>query len=94
MRSTPGSLNSSVGLWMRFSRSVSIYSARGRATKRMPTATTPAYRAAQQAHSLIWGLGISADILVWSREEFEQRVHVKTSLPAVVLREGTLLHAA
>lgn len=33
-------------------------------------------------------------ILVWSREEFEQRVHVKTSLPAVVLREGTLLHAA
>ena len=60
----------------------------------LPKLEGPAYRAAQQAHSLVWGLGISADILVWSREAFEQRVHVKTSLPAVVLREGTLLHAA
>ena len=54
----------------------------------------PAYRVAQQAHSLVWGLGISADILVWSRDEFERRVDVKTPLPAVVSREGTLLHAA
>ena len=60
----------------------------------LPKLEGPAYRVAQQAHSLVWGLGISADILVWSREEFEQRVRVKTSLPAVVLREGTLLHAA
>jgi predicted nucleotidyltransferase len=60
----------------------------------LPKLEMPAYRVAQQAHSLVWGLGISADILVWSREEFERRVDVKTSLPAVVLREGTLLHAA
>jgi predicted nucleotidyltransferase len=60
----------------------------------LPKLETPAYRVAQQAHSLVWGLGISADILVWSREEFERRVDVKTSLPAVVLREGKLLHAA
>ncbi len=26
----------------------------------------PAYQIAQQAHSLVWGLGISADILVWA----------------------------
>ena len=54
----------------------------------------PAYRIAQQAHSLVWGLGISADILVCSSEEFERRVHLKASLPAIVSREGTLLHAA
>jgi uncharacterized protein len=60
----------------------------------LPKLEAPAYRVAQQAHSLVWGLGISADILAWSREEFERRVDVKTSLPAVVLREGTLLHAA
>jgi predicted nucleotidyltransferase len=60
----------------------------------LPKLEEPAYRVAQQAHSLVWGLGISADILVWSREEFERRVDVKASLPAVVSREGTLLHAA
>jgi predicted nucleotidyltransferase len=60
----------------------------------LPKLEGPAYRVAQQAHSLVWGLGISADILVWSRDEFERRVEVKTSLPAVVLREGTLLHEA
>ena len=54
----------------------------------------PAYRIAQQAHSLIWGMGISADILVWSREEFDRRLPLKASLPATVVRDGVLLHAA
>src|SRR6266850_6960857 len=54
----------------------------------------PAYRIAQQAHSLVWGLGISADILVWSREEFDRRLSLKASLPATVVRDGLLLHAA
>jgi predicted nucleotidyltransferase len=54
----------------------------------------PAYRIAQDAHGLVWGLGISADILVWSRAEFDRRLPLKASLPATVVREGTLLHAA
>jgi predicted nucleotidyltransferase len=54
----------------------------------------PAYRMAQQAHGLVWGLGISADILVWSREEFDRRLPLKASLPATVVRDGMLLHAA
>lgn len=56
--------------------------------------TEPAYRLAQQAHSVLWGLGTAADILVWSREAFDNRLHLKASLPATILREGTLLHAA
>ena len=32
----------------------------------------PAYQIAQQAHGLVWGLGLSADILVWSREELDE----------------------
>lgn len=60
----------------------------------LPRLENPAYRIAQQAHSLVLGLGISADILVWSRPEFERRLHLKASLPAIVSREGTLLHAA
>lgn len=54
----------------------------------------PAYRVAQQAHGLVWGLGISADILVWRRDEFDRRLSLKSSLPATVVRDGTLLHAA
>lgn len=54
----------------------------------------PAYRLAQKAHRLVWGLGISADILVWSREDFDGRLGLKASFPATVVREGVLLHAA
>jgi len=43
---------------------------------------------------LLWGLGISADILVWARDEFDRRLSLKASLPATVVREGMLLHAA
>lgn len=55
---------------------------------------SPAYQVAQQAHRLVWGMGISADILVWSREEFDRRLPLKASLPATVVRDGLLLHAA
>ncbi len=48
---------------------------------------------AQAAHSQAWGLGISVDILVMTREEFERRLPLRASLPATVVREGRLLHA-
>lgn len=38
------------------------------------------------------GLGIAKDVLVWTREEFESRLHLKASLPATVVREGRLLY--
>ncbi len=40
------------------------------------------------------GTGVGADIIVWSRSRFERRKHVVCSLPATVLREGKLIHAA
>ena len=43
---------------------------------------------------VLWGLGTAADILVSPRDAFDGRLHLKASLPATVLREGTLLHAA
>jgi len=54
----------------------------------------PAYRIAQEAHKLVWGLGISVDILGWAREDFDRRLSLNASLPATVIRDGTLLHAA
>ena len=60
----------------------------------VPQLTEPAHRLAQRAHSVLWGLEAAADILVWSREAFDSRLHLRASLPATVVREGTLLHAA
>jgi len=34
------------------------------------------------------------DVLLWSREEFEKRLHLKASLPSTVVREGKLLYVA
>lgn len=33
----------------------------------------PAFRIAKAAHSLLWGIGVAADIHVWSREDFDWR---------------------
>jgi predicted nucleotidyltransferase len=60
----------------------------------VPKSDEPAYRRAQRAHSLLWDLGAAADILVWTRETFDSRVHLRASLPATITREGQLLYAA
>jgi predicted nucleotidyltransferase len=60
----------------------------------IPRSSEPAYRRAQQAHSLLWDLGTAVDILVWTHEEFEGRLHLKASLPSTIVREGRLLYAA
>jgi predicted nucleotidyltransferase len=60
----------------------------------VPETTEPGYRLAQKAHSQLWGLRTSVDILVWTQSAFESRLHLKASLPATVLREGKLLYAA
>ncbi|MBI4875061.1 MAG: nucleotidyltransferase domain-containing protein [Acidobacteria bacterium] len=46
------------------------------------------------AYRALRGLGIAKDILVWRRTEFEKRLHLRASLPSLILREGKLLYAA
>jgi uncharacterized protein len=60
----------------------------------VPRSPEPEYRRAQRAHSLVWGLGVAADILVWTRDAFDSRTHLRASLPSTILREGRLLYAA
>jgi predicted nucleotidyltransferase len=60
----------------------------------VPYASEPAYRLAQKAHTLVWDVGTAADILVWGRDAFESRLHLKASLPATVVREGRILYVA
>ena len=48
----------------------------------------------RRAYEVLWGVGVAVDVLVWRRSAFDEMSDVPTSLPATVLREGILLHAA
>ena len=54
----------------------------------------PRYRRDQAAFRALAGLGVSKDILVLTREEFDRQRNALCSLPATVEREGILLYAA
>lgn len=44
------------------------------------------------ASETLRGIRAAADILIWSDEQFNKRLHLKASLPATVMREGKLLY--
>jgi predicted nucleotidyltransferase len=50
-------------------------------------------RQSRAAYEALWGLPAGADVLVWTRTAFEQRLHLRASLPSTVTREGTLVYA-
>lgn len=60
----------------------------------MPDDAPPERLRARRGYEALWGLGRAVDIVLWRRSAFDARAQVPTSLPAVVLREGVLLHAA
>lgn len=37
------------------------------------------------AYERLWGLGAAADVLVWTQDAFERRLHLAASLPATVV---------
>ena len=51
-------------------------------------------RGSRLAYEALRGTGAAADVLVCTRTYFEERLHLQASLPATVVREGVLLHAA
>src|ERR1039458_7345014 len=53
-----------------------------------------AMRDAGPAYRALWRLGAAVDLLVWTRAEFDDRLHLRASLPSTVQREGKLLYAA
>jgi len=55
----------------------------------------PAHRRdSGRAYEHLWGIDAAVDVLVWTRNSFDRRVHIVSSLPATILREGKLLYAA
>ena len=45
------------------------------------------------AYECLWGVRAAADVLVWTRNAFDRKSHLKSSLPGTILREGKLLYA-
>jgi predicted nucleotidyltransferase len=58
----------------------------------VPESDMPPHRRAQRAHQALGGIRVAADILVWTRAEFDRFRPVAGSLAATVLREGRLLY--
>ncbi len=54
----------------------------------------PEHLRSRLAYERLWETGTAADVLVWRHTPFESRLHLPASLPATVLREGKLIHAA
>ncbi len=60
----------------------------------VPDDAAPERKRSRLAYERLWGTGTAADVLVWTKSRFERRLHLPASLPAMVIREGQLLHAA
>ena len=60
----------------------------------VPDNALPERRRSRLAYERLWGVATAADVLVWTRSRFEERLHVVSSLPAMIAREGRLLYAA
>ena len=54
----------------------------------------PLYWLSQTGFRALRGIPAAVDVVVWDRETFDSRVHLKASFSATVVREGRLLHAA
>lgn len=54
----------------------------------------PERQRSRVAYEALWGTGTAVDVVVWTRSRFEKRLHLPASLPATVVREGRLVHAA
>ncbi|GEJ59496.1 nucleotidyltransferase domain-containing protein [Anaeromyxobacter diazotrophicus] len=57
----------------------------------VPDDAPPERRRAKLAYRALRGTGVAADVLVWTRSAFDERLSVVASLPATVAREGALV---
>ncbi|MDI7260902.1 MAG: nucleotidyltransferase domain-containing protein [Thermodesulfobacteriota bacterium] len=60
----------------------------------VPDSAPPELKRSRLAYKALRGTGTAADVLVWTREAFERRLHLRASLPHAIISEGRLLYAA
>lgn len=54
----------------------------------------PRYRLSKRGFRALRGVPAAVEVVVWDREAFDARLHLKASFPSTVVQEGRLLHAA
>ncbi len=57
----------------------------------VPEDALPQLQSEDLAYRALRGTGTAADVLVWTRSDFDRQLHLKASLPSTILREGRLL---
>ncbi|NWG03147.1 MAG: nucleotidyltransferase domain-containing protein [Syntrophaceae bacterium] len=60
----------------------------------VPDNAPPEKRRSRLAYQALRGTRVAADVLVLPRRTFENRLHLKASLPSTIIREGVLLYAS
>ena len=60
----------------------------------VPDSASDERKRSRLAYERLWGTATASDVLVWTRDRFESRSHLRASLPGTVLREGKILYAA
>lgn len=60
----------------------------------VPDDTPPERRRIRLAYQALRGTGTAVDVLVWTRRAFDERLHLKASLPSTIVREGKLVYAS
>ncbi len=60
----------------------------------VPDHAPPERRRSRLAYQVLRGTGVAADVLVWTRQAFERRRSLRSSLPYTIAGEGKLLYAA
>jgi predicted nucleotidyltransferase len=59
----------------------------------VPDEAAPEQKRSRLAYQALRGTRTAADVLVWTKQAFDSRLHLPASLPATVVREGKLLYA-
>jgi len=60
----------------------------------VPNHVAPERRRSRLAYQVLRGTATAADVLVWTCQSFDERLHLKASLPYTIINEGKLLYAA
>ncbi|CAN5146488.1 hypothetical protein BH23CHL1_BH23CHL1_17770 [soil metagenome] len=54
----------------------------------------PTHERRVEAYRVLHGIGVSVDVLIWSRKQFDRQAPVISSLPETVLYEGQLVYGS
>ena len=59
----------------------------------VPDDTPRELRQTREIFRLLMDIDAPIDVLVWTRNEFDKRLHLVASFPSTIVREGRLLYA-